>query len=141
MSAKRQPGIEGSRRVRPAAPGRFFSAIEVAELLDVEEARVVRLLERGLCPQAWEDPPGSGAWWIPAPEVRRMVGGGGSIERLYSVRGFAELVGLSYFTIFRATKDKPGQPAQVRTVTILGERRIPESEYWRLTGRRRPAVA
>lgn len=139
MSAKRQPGLERPRRVRPAAPGRFFSSLELAELLDVEPARVSRLLERGLCSQAFEDPPGT--WWIPAPEVRRLLGGAGSIERLYSVRAFAELVGLSYFTVFRATKDKPGRPAEVRTVTILGERRIPESEYWRLTGRRRPAVA
>jgi hypothetical protein len=131
-----------NRRVRPAAGPRLFSPAEVAELVDVDEARILRALagaREELFPHALKDQRG---WTIPAVDVRALVGG--SLEPLLSLRRFADLTGLSYDAVWRATRRGPeGQPPRLRTVgpAWLGTRRIPAGEYWRFRGdRTRPTA-
>jgi hypothetical protein len=130
------------RRVRPATGSRFFTPAEVADLMDVAESRILRGLahaRKELFPHAVKDADG---WRIPAGDVRALVGG--PLEPLLSLRRFAELTGVCYKTIWRATQPGPeGQAPHLRTVgpPWLETRRIPAGEYWRFRGdRTRPTA-
>jgi hypothetical protein len=136
------PEARKSRRIRPAAPSRLFSPAELAELMDVNESRILRGLahaRKELFPHAFKEEEG---WRIPAVDVRALVGG--PLEPLFSLRRFAELTGVSYQAVWRATQPGPeGQAPHLRTVgpAWLETRRIPASEYWRFRGdRTRPTA-
>lgn len=134
MSTAKLPTVRESRerrRVRPGTGPRSFSAAEVADLAGVDEGRILAALERAqgdFFPHASRSSEG---WTIPAVDVRRFLGG--SLERLLTIREFAELVGVARETVSRAIS-----AGHVRAVgpAWLDARRIPASEYWRFRGDR-----
>lgn len=112
-----------------------WSVEEVAELLAVSPERVLGCLvgEKSrllFFPGARE---ASGKWMIPARDVRGLRPGR-KVERLYGIREFAELIGFSYHHVFKMVS-----AGRIQADLVLGEKRIAESEYWRL--RRSPRVA
>ena len=135
MSQAKLPTVKESRqrrRVRPGAGPRSLSSAEVADLLGVDEGRVVAALERHrseFFPHASYS--AADGWTIPAVDVRRLLGG--SLEPLLTIRQFSELVGLARETVSRAIS-----AGHVCTVgpAWLSSPRIPASEYWRFRGDR-----
>lgn len=103
-------------------------------MLGVDVAKVLRLLKvpksRALFfPGAFEQ---AGKWLVPARDVKRFRPGM-KVERLYSIAEFAELIGFSYHHIFKQVS-----AGAISHELVLGEKRIAESEYWRI---RRARVA
>ncbi len=139
MSTAKLPTVKQSRerrRVRPGTGQRSFSPAEIADLCGVDEARILAALERAqsdFFPHATFS--AAEGWTVPAVDVRRLLGG--TLEPLLTVRQFAELCGLSYFTVHRAVK-----AGHVRAVgpAWLASQRIPASEYWRFRGEEGPRV-
>ena len=118
------------RRVRTGTGPRSFSPADVADLVGVDEARILAALERhrsAFFPRATHSP-GEG-WSIPAADVRALLGG--SLEPLLTIQQFADLVGLRRETISRAIA-----AGHIRKVgpAWLDAVRIPSSEYWRFRG-------
>lgn len=112
-----------------------WSVDEVADLLAVPVERVLGCLEVEKCRLLFF--PGArlvaGKWVIPAGDVRGLRPGK-RVERLYSIREFAELIGFSYHHVFKMVT-----AGRICGELVLGEKRIAEGEYWRL--RRSPRVA
>ncbi len=135
MSAAKLPTVRESRqrrRVRPGSGVRTFSPAEVADLVGVDEGRILAALERGQAaffPHATRSD--SEGWIIPAVDVRQLLGG--QLEPLLTIRQFSELVGLARETVHRAIS-----AGHVRTVgpSWLSSPRIPAAEYWRFRGDR-----
>lgn len=133
VSAAKLPTVRESRqrrRVRPGSGVRTFSPAEVADLVGVDEGRILAALERGQAdffPHARRSE--SEGWIIPAGDVRQLLGG--QLERLLTIREFSDLVGLARETVSRAIS-----AGHLRTVgpSWLSSVRIPASEYWRFRG-------
>ena len=133
MSLAKLPSVRESRarrRVRSVGGQRSFSAAEVADLVGVDEGRILAALERHRAeffPHASHS--AADGWTIPAVDVRRLLGG--SLDPLLTIRQFSELVGLARETVHRAIS-----AGHVRTVgpAWLSSPRIPASEYWRFRG-------
>lgn len=117
---------------RRRAAGRLFSVHEVATMLAHEPATIVRALEAGsFFPGAWLD---DDTWMIPQHALVALLGG--KEERLYSIKAFADLLGMHYNTIYLAVRS-----GRIKSDLVLGENRIPASEYWRLRRKEAPTVA
>ena len=137
MSAGAVAAAPRRGRGRPAA--RWWSVDEVAELLDVPRARVLRALA-----PAWRASffPGArsgadDAWEIPDRDVRALVGvRSGEPPVLLSVERFAELIGFSRPWIYQLIRAGVVKPRRV-----LGFMRVPASEYWALPEERPACVA
>lgn len=142
FSLGRRPGGDRSGHVVRGVPGdgagragtgpRSFTPSDVADLVGVDEARILAALERhraAFFPHATHSP-GEG-WSIPAADVRQLLGG--SLEPLLTIRQFSDLVGLRRETVSRAIS-----AGHIRTVgpAWLDAVRIPSSEYWRFRGDR-----
>jgi hypothetical protein len=123
--------VELPRR-RVGRPADSFTPAQLAALWDVSEAAVLRLLEPGesgmpsFFPHARRQ--ADGTWSIPSADVRIQ---GRDPERLYTIREFSTLISYGYFTTFRHVSD-----GKIKHVVVLGQKRIPESEYWRLVTKR-----
>lgn len=118
------------RRVRPGTGPRSFSPAEVADLMGVDEGRILAALvtcQAEFFPHATQSE--AEGWIIPAVDVRRLLGG--QLEPLLTIRQFSELVGLSYHTVHRAIS-----AGHVRTCgpAWLSSPRIAAAEYWRFRG-------
>lgn len=121
MSAKRQQLQPPARRPgRPAA--RMLSPAELAAVLDVPEARIARACVAGLIPHAKQDTAG---WQIPEAAAARLIGG--PVQRLYTRRAFAELIGFSYDFVWELCR-----AGKIETRKVLGQTRIPEAAYFNL---------
>ena len=110
----------------------LFSLPELAEFLDVEEGALRNALVREretFFPTAFTD--AEKTWWVPVADVKRMLGRPG--EQLFTIRRFAELIGYSYHETFRNVS-----AGRIKADLILGNKRVPESEYWRLRGKKNP---
>jgi len=133
VSTAKLPTVRESRqrrRVRPGTGPRTFTPADVADLVGVDEGRILAALERGqgaFFPHATQS--AAEGWIIPAADVRQLLGG--QLEPLLTIRQFAELVGLARETISRAIS-----AGHVRTVgpAWLSSPRIPAAEYWRFRG-------
>lgn len=103
-------------------------------MLDVSTEAVLAACRAGIFPHASER---DGEWRIPQVDARRvypgLFPGLGGPQQLYTLREFAGLLGLSYDHVWRECK-----AWRIRTVGIVGteDRRVPESEYWRLVQQR-----
>lgn len=119
-SSKKRPGRP------PGVP--YFTAEELAELLDVPVARMQRALE---CPKlrAVTFPMArkgeTGSWRIPVREARGLVGG--ELQRLYSLADFAELVGFSVPYIYELAS-----VGVIKVRKVLGLKRVAADQYWQL---------
>lgn len=124
------------RKLAPVAvrSGRriLFSLPELAELMDVEEGVVRNALTKerdAFFPHAFTD--AQGQWWVPVEDARRLLGR--PLEQLFTIRRFAELIGYSYHETFRNVS-----AGRIKAEIVLGNKRVPESEYWKLRGKRVP---
>lgn len=125
--------VHEAKRGRPAAA--VYSAVEVAELLDVEPGVVMRALSnpafrKETFPNATETNEG---WKIPARDVRALMGP--DLPRLYWVSEFAQLIGYSV-PYLNELLDK----GVIGSRMVLGSRRVPATEYWKLPQHRPSAV-
>lgn len=137
MSAR---GIKRSAKpMRAGAACSLEEACEmIAELRDFKVSAVVRLVSRGpllFFPNATRN--GDLSWRIPARDVRALLGGGSGAsmlvspwDRLVSARTFASWCELKApSTVIKAMKR-----GEIAKVVVLGEWRIPVSEFLRITG-------
>lgn len=100
----------------------MLSTAELAAVLDVPEARVARACVAGLIPHAKQDTAG---WRIPEAAAARLIGG--PVQRLYTRRDFAALIGFSYDVVWELCR-----AGKIPTRKVLGQVRIPESAYFAL---------
>lgn len=127
------------KRKRGARPSGVYEVDEVADLLGVEPCRVQRSLESDKMradafPNARRADDGSGRWLVPWPDVRRLLGPGE--PRLYSVAVFADLIGFSVSYVHDLCTR-----GVVQHRLVLGEKRIPASQYYSLPPHRPEPVA
>ena len=105
---------------------------ELAALTGIDDARIQKACEAGLFKHARKR---EGEWHIPLIDVSHCLLRGAKVQQLYTLREFAALLSLSYSFIHKATKRAVGDAApRLKTITVFGQIRIPEEEYWRVTG-------
>jgi hypothetical protein len=114
----------------------FLTVDEAAGLLEVEPDRVRRALAKAASVFFPRSRLKDAEWQVHVADLREIAGG--KAEQLYSVRGFAALIGFNYFTVSRAVSLGVIRHEIIRIGVGAGEKRIPESEYWRLRGKRAP---
>lgn len=122
-----------SKRGRGRPVAAVYGPEEVADLLNVEVTGVLRALANGklrgdMFPGAFEK---DGEWRVPSRDMVKLMGPG--LPRLFWVREFAELVGLSVPYLNELIN-----LGVVQHRMVLGRKRVPATEYWNLP-KHRPA--
>lgn len=127
------------KRKRGARPSGVYEVDEVADLLGVEPCVVQRSLERDKMradafPNARRAVDDLGRWLVPWRDVRRLLGPGEL--KLYPVAEFADLIGFSVSYVHNLCSR-----GVVEYRLVLGEKRIPASQYYKLPPHRPEPVA
>lgn len=121
---------------------RVFTVAEVAALMELTESLVRARLRMGaFFPGAVELE--TGEWQIPESAVRFCLGC--KVRPLYSIESAAQLLGLNYHTVFKATaavrslEDQLPAGKSIRALLLFfgetkGIKRVPEEELLRVQG-------
>lgn len=131
------PDVPAKRSGRP--PAKVYTLAEVSALLDLDERWVKARARLSFFPGAWEDE--SEGWLFPDRAVKHALRC--AVQPLYDLKDCADLLGVSYFYLFRQTQAvadlsvplMPGKKLRAMQL-FLGEGkpllRVPECELERL---------